>query len=77
MQWKTLSIVVCLGFLFIQRQALAQQPETPALSVVTIKEGSQPTIDGAVDDEIWNTAIPYSTFTQQEPDEGQPATERT
>ncbi|MEO5742172.1 MAG: DUF5916 domain-containing protein, partial [Vicinamibacterales bacterium] len=57
--------------------AAAQQPERPTVTVVTVKEGSQPTIDGKVDDEAWTLAIPHSTFTQQEPDEGQPASERT
>ena len=34
-------------------------------------------IDGKVDDGEWAAAPAYSGFTQQEPDEGQPATERT
>ncbi len=70
------AIFVCLAA-SVPLLALAQQPERPALNVVSIKDGSAPTLDGRVDDEIWNSAPPYSTFTQQEPDEGQPATERT
>ncbi len=36
-----------------------------------------PTIDGALDDPAWQTAALIETFTQQEPAEGEPATERT
>lgn len=71
------AIFVCLGIVYLPVAAFAQEAERPALSVVTIKDGSQPTLDGKVDDEAWNSAVPYSTFTQQEPDEGQPASERT
>ena len=36
-----------------------------------------PVIDGKLTDEVWSTAEVLSQFTQQDPDEGQPATERT
>ena len=36
-----------------------------------------PEIDGRVDETLWSAAQPYSTFTQQEPNEGQPASEQT
>ena len=34
-------------------------------------------IDGRVDETVWSLAEAFSTFTQQEPDDGAPATERT
>lgn len=34
-------------------------------------------VDGALDDEAWQRAAPVTDFTQAEPREGQPATERT
>jgi hypothetical protein len=34
-------------------------------------------IDGIVDETVWDGAPPFSTFIQQEPNEGEPATERT
>jgi hypothetical protein len=34
-------------------------------------------IDGALDDEVWRLAPPATAFTQADPDEGKPATERT
>ena len=36
-----------------------------------------PTIDGQIIDEAWMKVEPYSTFTQTDPIEGAPATERT
>ena len=36
-----------------------------------------PEIDGVIDEEVWSRAVVLSTFVQSEPDEGQPATERT
>jgi hypothetical protein len=36
-----------------------------------------PKIDGALDEAVWQTANPIDTFVQQEPREGQPATDRT
>jgi hypothetical protein len=47
------------------------------LNVGTIDDDTAPRIDGKVDDVAWTGVVPYTTFTQQEPDEGQPATERT
>ena len=36
-----------------------------------------PEIDGVIDEEVWSRAVVLSHFVQSEPDEGQPATERT
>jgi hypothetical protein len=36
-----------------------------------------PDIDGRLDEEAWAAAVPRSDFTQQNPDEGAPGTERT
>jgi hypothetical protein len=40
-------------------------------------EATPPTIDGKVDEAVWQTVAPYSKFTQQDPQQGEPATERT
>ncbi len=45
----------------------------PAIRV----QGHAPTIDGLLDDEAWSRAPVVSGFTQLEPDEGEPASERT
>ena len=61
--------------LFIPNLYLGQ--EAPQLTTGRLSGDARPQIDGRVDDEPWSTAPPYSSFTQQEPDEGEPATERT
>ncbi len=40
-------------------------------------EGTPPTIDGKVDEAVWTAITPHTTFTQQDPRLGEPATERT
>jgi hypothetical protein len=54
--------------------------ETTATEVVAGRLGenaSPPVIDGIVDDEAWTGVPPHATFTQQDPQLGEPATERT
>jgi Domain of unknown function (DUF5916)/Carbohydrate family 9 binding domain-like len=54
------------------------QDAPPTLEAGRFPDGAAaPTIDGRVDEDAWQRATPYSTFTQQDPFEGQPATERT
>ena len=57
--------------------AIGDAQDVPQLTIGRLGEGAPPTIDGHVDDAAWTAAEPYSTFTQQEPNEGSPATERT
>ncbi len=57
--------------------APAEAQQVPQLTVGRLTGEARPVIDGLVDDDIWSVTEPYSTFTQQEPLEGQPATERT
>ena len=45
----------------------------PALTYVD----EPPTIDGSVDDAVWELADPITDFIQAEPVEGTPASERT
>jgi len=56
--------------------ASAQDRARPAITVGRLTD-TRPVIDGAVDDDVWAATAPFSAFVQQEPDEGQPATERT
>ena len=44
---------------------------------VRLTDGEGPTIDGRVSENEWQLAEPYGDFIQQEPNEGQAATERT
>ena len=57
--------------------AFAAAQQVPQLTVGRLTDGQRPEIDGRVDESVWSLAEPFSAFTQQEPDEGQPATERT
>jgi len=45
------------------------------IDAVLVPEG--PRIDGVLDDAVWSSAAVIDDFTQQEPNEGAPATERT
>jgi hypothetical protein len=49
--------------------------ERPSLRAERVDE--PPRIDGALEEESWQRASPVDTFTQQEPNEGRPATDRT
>ena len=49
----------------------------PQLNVGHLIGEDVPIVDGSVDEAVWSAEGAYSTFTQQEPSEGQPATERT
>src|SRR3972149_10902326 len=46
-------------------------------SVRAAQTSEAPRIDGVLDETAWQTAPAIDTFTQQEPQEGQPATDRT
>ena len=57
----------------IARAAVAADPR-----IATIVEMRTPiTLDGVLDEEVWQTAEAATDFVQAEPHEGQPATERT
>ncbi len=73
--WQLLAGVFLTAVLAVAPLAAAQ--EVPQLTVGHLTGEDRPTIDGQVEAGEWSLTEPYSTFTQQEPDEGQPATERT
>jgi hypothetical protein len=61
-----------------QRMVAAQSiGAVPQITVHELGEGERPVIDGHVDDMSWSTTESFSAFVQQEPNDGQPATERT
>ncbi len=55
----------------------AQPVSVPMLRVGRLDAEARPVVDGRVDEATWSTVEPYSEFVQQEPYDGQPATERT
>lgn len=69
-----------VGFMVVLPLSAAHaQDVTHGLSVRAgrIAEALAPTIDGRLDEGIWNSVEPSSTFTQQYPNDGAPASERT
>ncbi|MGQ0737144.1 MAG: DUF5916 domain-containing protein, partial [Acidobacteriota bacterium] len=58
--------------------AIAQTVATvPELTVGRAGDGARPVVDGRVDDDVWALVESFSDFIQQDPNEGEPATERT
>jgi hypothetical protein len=54
------------------------RPEAPRPSLTASRAAQPPTLDGDVaGDTAWAQAVPASGFWQEQPDEGQPSTERT
>src|SRR5262245_18869825 len=71
---------------FVQLASAARAADSPKtgeapiteITATWLSEGSPvPILDGRVTDEAWLRVEPYSTFTQTDPNEGEPATERT
>ena len=68
-------VVVTAALAWAAPAAAQQSRERPFVQAVRVDAG--PRIDGALDDAVWSLAPPVDGFTQQEPNLGQPATERT
>jgi len=63
-----------LPLLLLGSPGLAQRPEEPLVALVAPREV---VLDGRLGDPLWKDAPVLDRFTQQVPDEGAPATERT
>ena len=74
---RSLALVTFFTLCLAAFSPAAAQPsrERPFVQAVRVEEG--PRVDGALDDAVWTQATPVDSFTQQEPNLGQPATERT
>lgn len=59
--------------------ASAQNTKNPltGLSAEAVRVGRAPKLDGTLDDPLWQLAKPITDFRQREPNEGEPATEKT
>jgi hypothetical protein len=53
------------------------QPPRPEVRAHRLADGESITIDGAPDEPVWQKAIPATNFLQRDPENGEPATERT
>jgi hypothetical protein len=56
---------------------LAQYEGRPRVQALRMADGEKITLDGRLDEEIWKRAAPAGAFTQQDPRNGAPPTERT
>lgn len=77
--WVALPLLLSLAAqAAAQTQATAAgAAHTPHAIVHAVRVARPPSIDGHLTDEVWAQAEPITAFTQQDPDEGLPATERT
>ena len=84
MRWSPPVVLVFLAVvLSVAASASAQSTAATArdaaggITVRAVRATSAIRIDGRLDEEMYGTTDAISSFVQQEPDEGQPATERT
>jgi hypothetical protein len=66
------------SFILLPSLLFAQSSSAPTITAGKLDaDAESPVIDGRVTEEVWRTVQPYSTFTQQDPIEGAPASEKT
>ena len=75
MRSHTVSVCALLSCLSLPAAADQTSRERPAIHATEAAQA--PKIDGVLDEAVWQTATPIDTFVQQEPREGQPASDRT
>jgi hypothetical protein len=68
------SVFLCFGDCFSPAEAQTGRPEVRAYRLA---EGESIVIDGAPDEAAWHKAEPATNFLQRDPDNGDPATEKT
>ena len=77
MKVNKISIIVIISFLTIANaQSETMVNNLNKRQVTAIRLQSPLTIDGVLDEELYNTKL-YSDFVQYVPDNGEPATEKT
>lgn len=71
---------LALGLTIAAVPAVLSAQTKPAPTMIAAKldaSAEGPVMDGRVNDAIWETVKPYDSFTQQDPTEGAPASEKT
>ena len=67
-------VLVCL----LSCASIAAAQERPTFVVARLSgDAAPPVLDGVIDDDAWRDVQPFDQFTQQDPIEGAPASERT
>ena len=72
-----LPLVVALVVALVAAPAARAQESWEKYQVDAVRVDQSPQIDGVLDEALWESAAVIDDFTQQEPDEGAPASERT
>lgn len=70
---RRLPFLFVLSFLLAGVAAAGTNPQR----AVAVRVQTPPTIDGLLSEAVWRHGEPITNFTQRDPDEGKPATERT
>ncbi len=71
---------ICAGALAVAVASslfAADTPAPPALTVSAVRAAKAPVIDGDLSDEVWQKAPEITGFTQHDPDDGKPATQKS
>jgi hypothetical protein len=66
------ALLISPTFLLAQNGALK-----PVHTITAVRAPEKIMLDGVLNDKVWEQAVPATEFTQRDPDEGMPATERT
>lgn len=69
--------VVVLGTAATGAAAQANDPAPPVITAARVAPGEEIVVDGSIEESVWQRAEPIDQFRQQEPGEGEPASERT
>jgi hypothetical protein len=76
--WQRRCCTLLASFILLPSLLFAQSSSVPTITAGKLAaDAESPVIDGRVAEEVWRTVEPYSTFTQQDPIEGAPASEKT
>jgi hypothetical protein len=58
-------------------QAASETSSRPTIVATRMADGETIALDGRLDEPVWSRAVPGGDFTQVDPDNGRPATEKT
>ncbi|MBI4551494.1 MAG: hypothetical protein HY710_04455, partial [Candidatus Latescibacteria bacterium] len=75
-----ISLVLTSWMLTLATPLPAQEPAKshPEKTMTAVRINPRPPVlDGVLDDEVWQSAPSFTGFTQKDPKEGEPATEKT
>ena len=77
MRQRTLFLILMIVAVVAPTADARSIPTSDLTGLLATRTMEVPVIDGSLTDRIWQDAVPISGFIQRDPDEGEPATERT